>query len=308
MKKRVGHCLAASGVGILGLLGVSSLQAQPIAHEPFDYVDGSPLFGQTGGSGWATYWSATSAAIATNAAASMAYSTLPSSGGRVVIGNPAGSTATTASMQRMLPNTLGNLAASASGTVWMSCLYQNLVTDLGGFAGYREAKIALFSGATAAVSGAANVNGSEKLDIGTPNTYATGASDTLSLWQGSTFVSSGIATPRGADPANTVFLLVRLDVDNSTATDTAYAWFNPSLASEPSIGTAIAFTASDLSGVNAIRFQAGNQNSSALNAVFQADELRLGFSFDSVTVPEPTAFVLGLLGGLAILFMRQRRM
>jgi hypothetical protein len=222
------------------------------------------------------------------------------------MGNPLGSTATTASSERLLPGTLTNLLGGA-GTIWLSFLYQNWQTSNGGLSGYREAKLGLFSAATTNANGTANVNGTERLDVGTPNTYTAGASDTLSLFQGSTFVSSGMATPRGANPANTVFVLLRLDVDATTATDTAYAWFNPSLASEPGTGSAISFTAADLSAVNAIRLQAGNLNASGTNAVFEADEIRVGFTFaDVANVPEPGSIALVLIGGVSVLAMRRR--
>ena len=88
---------------------------------------------------------------------------------------------------------------------------------------------------------------------------------------------------------------MRLDDDNTTAAASAYAWFNPSLGSEPAIATAISFTANDLSAVNALRLQAGNSNTSGPNAVFQADELRVGLDWNSMVsaVPEPSS--LGLL-------------
>jgi len=227
------------------------------------------------------------------------------------MGNPFGSTATTANSQRLLPNTLGTLAASGSGSVWVSFLYQNWSTSNGGLSGFREAKLALFSGSTANANGTANVNGTERLDVGTPNTYAVGASDTLSLWQGSTFASSGTPTPRGANPANTVFVVLRLDVDNTVATDTAYAWFNPSLASEPTTGSAISFNLQDLSAINALRFQAGNLNASGTNAVFEADELRVGLTWgdmiSTVQVPEPTTVALTGLAATALVLFRRRR-
>ena len=229
----------------------------------------------------------------------------------MVFGNPAGSTATSANSQRLLPSTFGTLAAGGSGSVWVSFLYQNWSTSNGGLSGFREAKLALYSGATANANGTANVNGSERLDVGTPNTYAVGASDTLSLWQGSTFVSSGVATPRGANPANTVFVVLRLDVDNTVANDTAYAWFNPSLASEPTTGSAISFNLQDLSGVNGLRFQAGNLNASGTNAVFEADELRVGLGWgdmvSTVVVPEPTGMALAGLALTTLALFRRRR-
>ncbi len=295
------------------LLGsMSGLKAQIIAYDWFDYPSGTQLFGTApgqgnGGYGWATTWSATSAALSTNLSPGLSYGAQPVVGGKVVLGNPFGSTGTSASSQRLLPGTLTTLAGG-SGSIWISFYYQNWSTDNGGLSGFREAKMALFSGATANANGSANVNGSERLDVGTPNTYSAGANDTLTLWQGSTYSSSGIATPRGNNPANTVFVLLRMDVDATTGNDTAYAWFNPSLASEPSTGSAVMFNNTDLSPINALRFQAGNLNASGTNAVFAIDELYVGRSWaDVVLVPEPAISVFCGLGGLVLVFSRARR-
>jgi len=296
-------------VSFTTLLVIVSAQAQPI-YEGFNYTPASQLAGTVagggdGGFGFATTWSATSAAVSTNTSVGLSYGSLPTTGGGVVFGNPNGSTGPTASSERLLPNTLTGLLGG-SGSIWMSVLYQNLTTDHGSLAGYREAKLAFFSGATAAANGTANVNGTERVDVGSPNTYAVGASDNLSLFNGSTFVSSGIATPRGSGSANTVFILLRFDVDATTATDTVWAWFNPSLASEPTTSSAISYTASDLTSVNALRFQAGNLNASGTNAVFEADELRVGFTFgDVTTAPEPSVMVFSLLGGILLIGWRR---
>jgi hypothetical protein len=303
--------LMLSAMGALLLASTTpTTQAQIVAYEGFDYAAGTQLNGLnggTGGAGWGTTWSATSAAIATNSATGLTFGSLPTTGGSVVLGNPTGSTGPTASSQRLLNGTLTSIVGGA-GTVWVSLLYQNWSTDNGGLSGFREAKLALFSGATANANGTANVNGTERLDIGTPNTYAAGASDTLTLWQGSTFASSGIATARGNNPANTAFLLLRLDFDATTANDTAYAWFNTGVDSEPSTGTAVTFTAQDLTSINALRLQAGNLNASGTNAVWAADELHVGRSWaDVVTVPEPSTWAMLGLGGLALLARRFRK-
>src|SRR5512136_588863 len=96
-----------------GLWAAPSARAGLLAYEGFDYAAGSQLFALNGGSGWATTWSATSAAVATNVATGLNYQGLATAGGGVVMGNPLGSTATTASSQRLLPGTLGGLAASS---------------------------------------------------------------------------------------------------------------------------------------------------------------------------------------------------
>src|ERR1041384_6386409 len=87
---------------VLALGSAISARAQLIAYEGFDYAPGTQLFGSSGGTGWATPWSATSAALSTTPSGSLSYSTLPTTGNSVVMGNPVASTATTASSQRLL--------------------------------------------------------------------------------------------------------------------------------------------------------------------------------------------------------------
>ena len=99
---------------------------------------------------------------------------------------------------------------------------------------------------------------------------------------------------------------MRINVDNTTAADTAYAWFNPDISSEPMTATAIQFALNDLSAVNALRFQAGNLNTSGTNAVFEVDELRVGLNYVNV-IPEPGMAVLAGLGGLALLLRLRKQ-
>src|SRR5262245_52086401 len=108
-------------------LGSISARAQLFTYEGFDYSAGSQLFGQSfnGGFGWGNSWSATAAAIATNTSPSLTYSTLPVSGGQVVMGHAAGWPASggqTASSQRILSTTLTNMLGGSGGTIWMSFL------------------------------------------------------------------------------------------------------------------------------------------------------------------------------------------
>ncbi len=295
MRKILTTLLAISAT----LIAASSARADLSTYEGFDYPNaiGNTIALQNGGMGWAAAWLNGSGGnrFATNVTGNLTYSTLPSSGNMLMVGDPALST-TTASPQRSISTTFGALAAGASGHVWVSMLYQNLDDSVGTKAGFRQANLGLFQ-----VS-------SEKLALGSPNTYTAGLSDSMSMWfNGSQAVGniaqSAMATPRGADPANTVFIVVRLDLDNTTAFDSAYAWFNPDLSSEPSTATAISLVnLVDLSGVNSIRIQAGNSNTSGDNAYLRADEIRVGTGWaDMMAVPEPstmTVFGLGLLAAL----------
>jgi hypothetical protein len=313
MKKNLSVLALTVGVSLVAALPAS---AQLIAEDSMNYTAGAEWVktgvGFNGGTGWGGTWSATAAALATNSNAGLTYGSLNAPGVGVVVGG--GNTATATSLQRILPGTLGVLGASGSGTIWMSFLSQNLQETTGGLAGFREAKLGLFSGASTNASGVSGVNGSERLAFGTPNTYTAGASDNLSIYNGSTFMSSGVATPRGSATAP-VFVLIALLVDNTTALDSAYMWVNPSSSlfgdngNSPAFGTAAAtFTANDLSAVNALRLQSGGLNGSGTNGWWQADELRVGYSFADVTpVPEPVTFALAGLGGVMFLSLRRRK-
>jgi hypothetical protein len=67
----------------------------------------------------------------------------------------------------------------------------------------------------------------------------------------------------------------------------------------------------DLSGVNDIRFQAGGSNANGTNALFLADEFRIGYTVGDVTpftiVPEPTAIAFATIGGISLYVWRRRR-
>src|SRR5262249_36669371 len=132
-----------------------------------------------------------------------------------------------------------------------------------------------------------NRDGIDKADAGSPNTYPSGAGfDEMSLFLAPTYSHNGYATPRGLDPTNVVFVVLRLDVDATTTNDTAYAWFfqnGDGLSGEPSIGAALSFTTADLSSINALRFQAGNANANGSNAFWALDEIRVGGTFSDVT-------------------------
>jgi hypothetical protein len=288
-------------------------QSQLSAYEGFQYSDGSWLNGTTtdglGGFGWGSGWS--TQVGATNTAGGLSYSSLPVLGGASVIGVPGTTTSgTTGRSQRALPvgTTFGSLAASGAGSIWVSFLYQNLGDNNDSKVGFREARLTLMSGATINANGSGNIAGSEILNVGSPNTYAAGFSDTLGMWNGSTFASSGLVTPRGENVGATWFVM-RLNLDNTAANDTAYLWLNPSLASEPLVGSALAtFSGVNLDAINGIKLQAGNSNASGPNALFKADEIRLGLDWNSMSasVPEPSALALVGIGGL-VLVQRLRR-
>ena len=254
------------------LCGSHPARASLITYEGFNYTAGTTIAGQTGGSGWGGGWSSTSGAIlGTNVTGNLVYTdvngqSLITSGGSLVVGNPNGTTATTATPNRLLSATLAN------GTTWISFLYQRLNFIGGPY--LRQANLGLF------------VGGTEQIDIAGPNTSAT-VSNVLSAWGSGTHnVNAPFQAPTfPLNAGSTYFVLVKVVADNTTAADTAYVWFNwTNLNVEPAIATAtLVQNEVNLTSVNTFRFQAGNANSTGSNAVFQVDELRVGTAFPDVT-------------------------
>jgi hypothetical protein len=274
-------CLLVIAIATIGTAQKS--RATLLAYEGFDYTAGTTIGGQTGGSGWTNAWAnGSSQNLATNVADSLTYAdvngqALLTTGGSLVVGNPAGTTSVNANPNRLIPGNLSLGTATTAGpgaTNWISFLYKRLNFVLGPY--LRQANFGLFEGS------------GERVDICGPNTGAT-VSNVLSAWGGGS-VTHTVSTPFQApdypiNSGSTYFILVKVVTDGTTAADTAYIWFNwTNLVVEPDISTAtIVENEVNLSSVNTMRFQAGNQNTSGSNAVFQVDELRVGTDFTSVT-------------------------
>lgn len=261
------------------------LHAALLAYEGFDYPAGTTIGGQAGGSVWTNAWTggAPGNFLATNQATLLGYTdvngqALQTVGGSLVVGVPNGPAATTAQPNRVLNNNLSGgtgTTAGAGSTVWISFLYKRLNLEAGGAPYFRQANFGLFEGS------------GERLAVGAPNTSAT-VSNVFSVWGNGVTHSGSAPFQSAADPllvGATSFILVKVVTDGSAALDAAYVWFNwTNLAVEPNIASAdVVDNELNLSGVNTLRFQAGNQNASGTNAAFQVDELRVGTAFADVT-------------------------
>ena len=277
--KRVAELLSV--VGLLAGISLDRAHAALLAYEGFDYTNNTTIAGQAGGSLWTNAWaSGTSQGLATNVAGSLGYTdvngrSLQTSGGSLVVGNPGGSTATTANPNRAINGNLSggtNTAAGPGRTNWISFLYKRLNFIPGPY--FRQANLGLFEG------------GTERADVGAPNTGAT-VTHHLSVWgsgahnQAAPFQATDFPITSGA----TYFILMKTVTDGGTNVDAAYFWFNwTNLLVEPSISTAtLTNNEVNLSPVTNLRFQCGNANASGSNAVMQVDELRVGTTFDDVT-------------------------
>lgn len=260
-----------------------------IAYEGFNYTSGTSISLQSGGKGWGTIWQNFNPGsyIATNVSATLNFGALVVTNGALEVGyhQPGVPTDnTTATPQRVLPATLGTLAATNNNVLWLSFLLYNpqYPTQTGKF--YRQSNLGFFSGAAGTNSG-----GSEVAAIGSPNTSAT-VTTNFGIWGGTVLNSAPIISTIPSFSDKVRLVVIKLVVDNTAAADNCYAWFNlnPALlgnnAGTPNALTAdLSFNAADFSAVNAFRIQAGNFNSTGTNAFWTADELRLGTSFASVT-------------------------
>ncbi len=286
-----------------------------VAYEGFDYTVGVSLGGQNGGIGWKAPWlTGTGWDLATNAAGSINYidsygNQLLTSGNSVLVGSYSGTASKPA-------RTFANFNSDGTnflsgGTYWISFLAQRVGPkyDTPPVWG-RQANFGLFANAV-------NSDGTERFDVGRPNRNSfTGTPyDTWSTWHANGFVNNGAgyAKPSNYPLEDVTFVLIRIDTDNDPSTgDSAYVWFNwPDLLSEPSTSSAVLSDIGevDLTRINQIRIHCNGYSGVNTNAWLWVDEIRVGTTFADVTplVPEPSAAVLSVLGGLGLLVLRLRR-
>jgi hypothetical protein len=292
------YYFVVSALGVSGeSLNSSQVSATPagsgsdylVSYDGFSYAAGTMIGGQSGGTGWGTAWQTANAGFnfGTNTANSLSYGGLITAGGALQLGYPQpgvpGGT-TTANPQRILPTTLGALAATNGGVLWLSYLMYNppYPTVPGKY--YRQSNLGMYGGAVYP-----STSGSDVASFGMPNTSASVPAH-FAAWGGTVAGSAPNMSTVPAFSTNVHLVLLKLVVDNTSATDTYYAWLNvnqPLLgnnANTPDISSAnVTNSSANLSSVNAFRLQAGNNNSNGTNAFYFADELRLGGSFAAVT-------------------------
>jgi hypothetical protein len=266
----------------------NSATADPLVYEGFDYSSPS-LEGQSGGTGWGLNWS-TNIYASPIGASSLSYGSLNTSGKSVTFGPASATTVYT----RQLASTLGSSASG--GTLWVSMLYLNTASST-----TAEARIGFYSGM---IADSSNPSSTATSSAGTTQVVDLGRAasgvDQISLYNGSTIVSSGVATPRGSSAD---FLLLKFTLDGGVGTDTLNLWVNPDISlGEGLLGSAQAsWTTANLDLINGLRFQTSTTGG------FRIDEIRVGTTFGDVTVPEPSTAALATLTGMALLVLRKKR-
>lgn len=310
-----------------------------LAYEPFDYAPAQSLIGLNGGIGFNSAWLYNSSSHSNNmviVSGSFTYTDqygnqLLTSGNRVHVtgdgsdqGDNTGGIRGTASAQplRVLSFYRGSGNVETE-TTWISLLA--LRTGLPHPYEYTPGSY-LYYGRAASFQpfwvGDTNstTQGSERIAIGRAS--QNGEAATLLPKDTWGALNRGAATQSVVSQVpltNLVFLLVRIDhvPGVNPGNDTAYIWINPSsLVTEPLISTAdITISASQFGSsdrdynFDRIRLFGGSWNSTVGYGSIQVDEIRIGTTFADVTplVPEPSAVVLSVLGGLGLLVLRLRR-
>jgi len=290
----------------LGSTLPDTANAALLAYEGFNYTAGDSLtnssaLGGGGSFGWGGRWTGANVPLATNSPVSLLYidqagNVLNTNGGSVVIGAPGGITGINGQPSRSFD--FGGLNAAGTaylgltnspGSYWASFIMQWIGQVTAGSPTnqyVRKGDLVFRAGAlTNATS-----TGTALYSVGSPNANNRIGTpvDTWATWTGNDASggtqNTGLAA--SAAPLNTLtFVLVRMDLDGVSGTDTVYTWFNwTNLNVEPPISAAATTNNSvNEDGLNNIRLDANNGNATGTNTVLAFDEFRFGTTFADVT-------------------------
>ena len=327
MKKYLNILALTAGASLVGAV---SAQAQLFGYDGFNYNTGlGTISGQLPGSGdWKFPWfDKLNGGISgsTVQSGSLSYSTLPTTGNSVALSGAPGTAYDQIGFNQTFGTYANSLNTVAPGTLWMSYLWEsgntgNLSSSFNNL--FRQANLGLF------VTGTATGAGSEYLDVGMPNISDANASTVkpnISLWYGGhglagqtgSSTAPNLQSSVAADNFNVNFMLIEMVLDNNTTTaDTINVWINPTLGADVTTVTPdLTYSLQDLSKLDTVRFQSGNNNTTYGGYGMQSfDELRVGTDMNSVETltsatltPEPVSMALLGLGGLSLLLFRRKQ-
>jgi hypothetical protein len=240
-----------------------------IAYDGFDYGSpGGDLTGKNGGTGWSgAYTTASNSTVYTTTG--LTYTGLTTTGGAVNTSDGSGLTTTS----------FRGFNAISSGEMWISFLAQRNTGASGStFAGVSFYNSGGTDNGANGEFGIANSAG-DVWRIVDPSTGGTSTTTTVSITEATTF------------------LLVAQVIWSDVGDETVNLWVNPAIGG--TLGTANATQSMPMSNIDKVRIA----GATAVDYTF--DEVRIGTTFASVTVPEPSTALLGGLGLLALL--RRRR-
>lgn len=260
------------------LLGSPLAQATLIAYDDFSYTAGASIGGEAGGSGWAGAWATNGTATNYSASTALTYS----NGSVEVTGDTR-----TALVGSNTSDLYARAFASQTSTLYFSLLFR---LDSNTLDGDDFVHFMLNN----------DTNNTDSAGIGLLST----TTDYLGARIGGSNGGNTTSSSTNFVANTTYFLVGKIWKSNVGGNyDTIDLFINPSSTIEPV--TPSASDTASMSGGTVSYFTVRGFGIDS-NDRFLFDELRIGDTFASVVVPEPSAAILGL-GGATLLMVRRRR-
>ncbi len=281
------------------IVGAASIAHGATVYESFDYTPGSAIVGKNGGTGFNGAWTGAGTTSNNIVGAGLSFGNLDVTGGSNLRSDRTGRGVTSRTISTTSKDTL-----LAESTIWFSVLMDP--SGGNGFANNTYATL-IFGDtafADANASGAPVLAGGNAFGVGfvgdEPEPSSTDAS--LVGIQSLAYNAGTVSTNGNIVPGDVTSLIVgRIDFDDvgSGGNDVLrlYRVTDPNLAL-PGSAFATITTNLDQSGFNIVSI------ADPQTAIF--DEIRIGTTLESVTIPEPSSLALVGLGALTLLRGRRK--